>query len=130
MTFTLAIQSHPEAAPFRRRPFPLFDDMATLVDNVIASGKNAFGSQTVHVVNTATNAPTPAVPVVPNNAPDGLNDVPPNQAAAHTENEGQEGNGVAEGGNDVYANHGGLPTPALEVEVRVSSLGGTTPSDI
>jgi hypothetical protein len=41
---TSLCQSHPEAKPFRKKSFPLYDDLATLIDDVVATGSNAFGN--------------------------------------------------------------------------------------
>ena len=37
-----SFQSHPKAKPFRKKPFPLFDQIASLVDSVVATGMGAM----------------------------------------------------------------------------------------
>jgi len=36
------LASHPKAKPFRKKSFPLYDDIATLVDSVVATGASAL----------------------------------------------------------------------------------------
>jgi hypothetical protein len=35
-------QNHPKAAPFRKKAFPLFDDIAEICEDVVAMGTNTF----------------------------------------------------------------------------------------
>jgi hypothetical protein len=39
----LAEKSHKDARPFRKKPFPLYDQIAEIVDSVIARGDDVFG---------------------------------------------------------------------------------------
>ncbi|KIJ35866.1 hypothetical protein M422DRAFT_261822, partial [Sphaerobolus stellatus SS14] len=41
-TWEKYIASHPKAKPFRRKSFPLFDDIASLVDAIVATGAGAL----------------------------------------------------------------------------------------
>ena len=37
-----SVQAHPTIRPFKKKAFPLFDQMAELCDDVIATGAGAF----------------------------------------------------------------------------------------
>jgi hypothetical protein len=37
-----SVQSHPKAAPFCKKAFPLYDEIAELCEDVVATGANTF----------------------------------------------------------------------------------------
>lgn len=46
----IGTQAHPNAKKWRKTPFPLFDDMAGLVDGTVATGEGAYHpGQPAHV---------------------------------------------------------------------------------
>jgi hypothetical protein len=42
ITYFMSLQNHPKANPWRKKPFPLYDDISELVDGTRATGQNAF----------------------------------------------------------------------------------------
>lgn len=53
------LKTHPKAKPWRKKTYPLFEDMAELVDGVIATGKAAFNPY-----RSSSGPPEPALRLI------------------------------------------------------------------